>query len=133
MFEQNKIREGNLLELKQGMKARESIKIMDVPVDEKLSALIGFARKARNTVAGFEAVRRAAQKGKLALVLVDRDISGNTLKKLAGVTMEGHIPLFRLVSPRTWNELWGIKNQKVLGITRGNFGRTIIQKIKSGV
>jgi len=106
---------------------------MDVRIDQKLSALIGFARKARYTIAGFEAVRRAAKKGKLALVLVDQDISGNTLQKLYGVVKENRVPLIRIVTPQTWNELWGIKNQKVLGIAKGNFGRTIIQKIKSGV
>ena len=51
-------------------------------IDHQKVSLIGFAIKANQYVKGFEAVRRLVEKDKIAVVLVNSQISPNTLAKL---------------------------------------------------
>ena len=51
-------------------------------ISDQTVALIGFALKSRQVVKGYEAVRRALQRNKLALVLVSSKISKNGFKEV---------------------------------------------------
>lgn len=104
-----------------------------VKMNKQTVPLIGFALKSKEAVLGFEAVRRAAKKKKIALVLVHSKLSGNSVQKLAKFLNRTQIPLFQTSVDVDWINLWGIHTHKILGITRGDISPKILQNLKSGV
>lgn len=105
----------------------------ETKIDQKTWALIGFALKSRQSVSGFEAVCREAKRGKIALVVVHPQISPNTQKKLNRVLQQLTIPVIKTSPDTDWKELWGMDQQKILGIRKGNIGRTLVSKFNLGV
>ncbi len=102
-------------------------------IDAQTAALIGFALKARQAVKGFEAVRRSVEKNTVMMVIVDSQLSEKTLKRLQHATWENGVLLVRSEQTKNWEELWGIRDHKILGILSGNLGVAIVRKFKSGV
>ncbi|GAB4335876.1 MAG: hypothetical protein Kow0037_16420 [Calditrichia bacterium] len=108
-------------------------RMKSVTLPQQSIGLIGFAIKSRQAVFGFEAVRRAAAQQKLALVLVNHSISENTLKKLNSFLKDQKIHIFRVAPSTDWNKEWGLEDRKIMGIMKGNLGKSILDKINSGV
>ena len=104
-----------------------------ITVEKNAATLIGFAIKARQCVRGFEAVRRAVEKNKVAIVLVNNQISQNSLRKVSHFLLRQNVPVIQTSGKTNWDDLWGVRGQKIIGIKKGNIGNTIIQKFKSGV
>ncbi|GAB4371202.1 MAG: hypothetical protein Kow0042_13810 [Calditrichia bacterium] len=105
----------------------------EVTIDPKTATLIGFALKANQTVRGFEAVRRSIHKGKLAVILVPHEISAYSLRKLQKLAKASKLMLVQTVAGTDWQKLWGLSNNKILGILKGDLGNTIRTKFNAGV
>jgi ribosomal protein L7Ae-like RNA K-turn-binding protein len=101
-------------------------------VNGKEAALIGFAIKARQSVLGFEAVRRTAQKGKLALVLLHPQLSQNSVQKLKHLLNEHNVPFYTTDPEGDWDNWWGLNRHRILGIKKGSIARSIFENFKSG-
>lgn len=106
--------------------------LMRVKPDSGTISLVGFALRARQVALGFEAVRRAANHGKLAGVMVTADISSHTLEKVVRAMAHLHIPVFQTDPSVNWEVHWGIDTHKILGLRKSELGRTIIKKFKAG-
>ncbi len=102
-------------------------------ISDQTVALIGFALKSRQVVKGYEAVRRALQRNKLALVLVSSKISKNGLEKIENLLKEEKISLYQTSSDTDWEKLWGVYDYKIMGFLKGKLGSKISENLKSGV
>lgn len=107
--------------------------IRSVKLDNHSIALIGFAIKAGSVVKGFQALVRAIQADSIAVIILNSQISENSLRKVKNKTRYKKIPMFKTESNINWDILWGMKSYNILGILTGELGRNISEKFKAGV
>lgn len=102
-------------------------------MDPSTAALVGFALKAHQMVRGFESVTRAMSKDQLAGILVNDQLSHNTLDRIEKYQKRNHLDIIKTGTATDWVRLWGIDSHKILGIMKGDLGRQIIKNFKVGV
>ncbi|MBN2364810.1 MAG: hypothetical protein EH225_01500 [Calditrichaeota bacterium] len=107
--------------------------IHTVNLDIKTETLVGFALKAGQVVRGFDAVRHAAERNSLSLILIKEEISENSEQKLKRTLKNMNIPICKIKKNRDWKLTWGIETHKILGILKGNLGSSIVKNINAGV
>jgi len=107
--------------------------VKTIKLDDHTISLIGFAIKAGSIVKGFQALLNALKANSVAVILLDFQISENSLKKVQNKVRYNKIPIFKTQSNINWDIIWGIKNQKIMGILNGELGRNISKKFKAGV
>ena len=107
--------------------------IKTIKLDDHTISLIGFAIKAGSIVKGFQALLNAIKANSVAVILLNNQISENSIKKVKNKLRYKKIPIFKTESIVNWDILWGIKNQKIMGILNGELGRNISKKFKAGV
>ncbi len=99
-----------------------------VPTNQ-LRSLVGFARRARKVVLGFDAVKRAATKHKLALVLVQADLASNTWEKITRIGLNAGVPILQTADHVRWEKYWGVEGYKIMGILRSEIGNSILRNL----
>lgn len=101
--------------------------IRDVHIKESQVGLIGFAIKNRRLNFGYNAVRRSIMKGKTALVLVNKEISKHTLKKVIELAGQYKVPVYRIHGDA--NSLAAIRfdRYKILAVHRGNIAQGLLE------
>ncbi len=72
-------------------------------MNDRLLSFLGLCRKAGKLVIGFDPAKEAVETGKAFLVLVAKDISSNTLKKLNTALGECDVPFYTV--DRTKDEI----------------------------
>jgi ribosomal protein L7Ae-like RNA K-turn-binding protein len=95
--------------------------------------IISFALKAGKVVKGFESVQKSIRDNSLAIILLDAHISQNTMKKIENTLKNKSIPVIKTTPDVDWQKLWGIEFYKILGILKGDFGKSLRTNIKAGV
>jgi len=105
---------------------------MEAIIDDHSASLIGFALKSHQLSRGFGAVRKAVLQNKIAIVFVENSISGNSYNKLKYLLSQNKVPLIRTAASINWNALWGMHGSKIMGISKGNIGRVLMQKFYAG-
>jgi ribosomal protein L7Ae-like RNA K-turn-binding protein len=101
-------------------------------LDKKTEAIIGFAIKSRQVAKGYEAVRRAIDKKKLSVIIIDNNLSSKTYNKLNNKIRNANIPLIRTSDQMDWKKIWGIDSKKILGILKGEIGNKLLHKFNAG-
>ncbi len=101
--------------------------------DRATAALIGFVIRSKQYVSGYEAVRQSTNKNKIDLILLNNDVSENTIKKVSNTTKHKNIYMVKTSQNTNWKQLWGFNHHKILGIIKGNLSSKIIENIKAGV
>jgi ribosomal protein L7Ae-like RNA K-turn-binding protein len=107
--------------------------VQSVNIDSKTTALISFALKAGQVVKGFESVQKSIRNNSIAIILLDAGISRNTLNKMENSLKNSDIPVIKTMPNVDWKKLWGIEFHKILGILKGDFGKSLSTNIKAGV
>ncbi len=103
--------------------------VIPLQLTDRLITLFGFAKKARMTVSGLEAVKRAIMKEKLAIVLVQTTVGKNTLKKIQQLTRRNDIPIFGVSGDSPVEvQLWG--GYKIYGVRKGELANAIMEQVK---
>ena len=104
--------------------------IQNLTLDKKIIALVGFAIKSGQVVFGFESIRRLLVKNKLAFIMINNQISGNSYKKIFNLSKNKPILIIKTEANINWKKTWGIERQKILGIMNSTLGRTIIKNLR---
>ena len=115
------------------MPTHDSLKVegdQQIQLDKHLEGLLGLAVKARAAVRGFEAVRRAAAKNKLALILIDSGVSKNTLKKVSNIATQHRIPAFVVSGSPAEQLLFSITGYKITGIQHGSIASGFLNYLR---
>ena len=96
---------------------------------KKIDSYLGFAKRSRNLIMGYNTCLLAMNKKKLKLLIIAGDVSENTVKKLIHSANESNI-VYRIYS--TCDELsqaCGTTGRGVFGITNQNFANVILKEI----
>ena len=107
--------------------------VQSINLDSETSTIISFALKAGKVVKGFESVQKSIRNHSIAIILLDAQISRNTLNKIENTLKNSDIPVIKTTPNIDWQKLWGIEIHKILGILKGDFGKTLSTHIKAGV
>lgn len=107
--------------------------IQSVNIDSRTTTLISFALKAGKVVKGFESVQKSIRNHSIAIILLDAHISRNTLNKMENTLKDSDVPMIKTTPNINWKKLWGIEFHKIIGILKGDFGKSLSTHIKAGV
>jgi len=95
----------------------------------KIDSYLGFAKRSRNLVMGYNTCILSMNKRRLRLLILASDVSENTMKKLISVANERKV-IYRVYG--TCDELSkaaGTMGRGVFGITDENFAKVILKEI----
>ncbi len=98
--------------------------------DEKLSALLGFAVKARHAVTGTTGVEADVRRGKIKFIIIDSSAGKTTVEKMTRLAEQLKLFLYFLPESLSLEKITGKDKCKVAGIAKGNFAESLIRLLK---
>lgn len=101
-----------------------------VTLSPALAGLLGLARRAGQLIGGFEAVRRELMRGRMALVLVDEELSDNTLAKVRGAAAAARVPVVTVAAAAGKPGLNRQFGKKILALHSGSMADGIVNTLK---
>ena len=99
----------------------------------KTYAMIGLANKAGKLVSGEDAVRNGIRSGKVKLVILAEDASGNTTKRFTNSAAFYNIALVTWGLKEELGNSIGKSERSVIGITDENFSKSLKEKVEAEV
>ncbi len=96
---------------------------------EKIYSYLGFAKKSRNLLAGYNTCIMAASKNKVKLLILTGDLAENTVKKITSLSVKKRIPLVFLKNSEEYFEELGLNGKGVFAILDSNFAKVISEEI----
>lgn len=96
---------------------------------EKIVSYLGFARKSRNLISGYNSCLFALKGNKVKLLIIAEDLSENTVKKLSSSAKEKNINYRIYGSVEDLSRATGIQGRGIFAITDNNFAKVILDEI----
>lgn len=96
----------------------------------KLHSYMGFAKKSGNLVMGFNTCVFSMAKGKIKLLIITKDISENTGKKIVKEANKHHVPYRVYGTTDELSQMAGTGGRSIFGITDQNFADVILKEIE---
>lgn len=94
----------------------------------KLHSYMGFAKKSRNLLMGYNTCVFAMNKGKVKLLIVAEDISENTGKKIEKEAKKHQVPYVVYGKSDDLSQMAGTGGRSIFGITDQNFADVISKR-----
>lgn len=95
----------------------------------KLVSYMGFARKSRNLIMGFNTCVLAMERKKVKLLILATDISENTGKKIEKEARKHQVTYRVYGTTDELSEMAGTGGRSIFGITDDNFANVILKEI----
>jgi ribosomal protein L7Ae-like RNA K-turn-binding protein len=108
-------------------------RIKRVNPNKHIITMIGFGLKSGQIVRGYDAVVQSASRDMLSLIMLESNISANTMQKLTNALRRIKIPVVKTSPGIDWKILWGIETSRIMGILKGDLGRNIMKNFNAGV
>ena len=99
----------------------------------KLESYMGFARKSRNLIMGFNTCVLAMNKNRDKLLIVAADIAENSGKKIEKEAKKHQVPYRVYGTTDELSQMAGTGGRSIFGITDENFANVILKEIDSDV
>lgn len=99
----------------------------------KLASYMGFARKSRNLLMGFNTCVLAMGRNKIKLLIIAEDISENTGKKIEKEAKKHQVTYRVYGTTDELSEMAGTGGRSIFGITDDNFANVILKEIDEDV
>ncbi len=96
---------------------------------KKIDSYLGFAKRSRNLLMGYNTCLLAMNKKKLKLLILASDVSENTIKKLVKTAKDRNIEYRIYGNCEELSQICGTTGRGVFGITDQNFARVILKEI----
>ncbi len=96
---------------------------------EKIHSYLGFARRSRNLISGYNACIYGIEKRKIRLLVLTADLSENTKKKFQAAAESGNVPLRIYGTMEAMEEMTGEVGRGVYGVTDRNLAKAIMEEI----
>jgi ribosomal protein L7Ae-like RNA K-turn-binding protein len=96
---------------------------------EKIHSYLGFAKKSRNLISGYNSCLHGVGRGKVYLVILTEDLSENTKEKFISIAESENIPLRFYGNMEKMQEMTGEMGRGIYGITEKNLAKAIIDEI----
>ena len=97
---------------------------------DSIESLLGFAARARKLVIGMTAVSQAMRKKNTHLVVLDRETSPSTRKKIEGLSQSSGIP-FYTYEEKPLEQIVGKVNCKCVAVIDSEFAQSIRKAMQS--
>jgi len=98
---------------------------------QKIETYLGFAKKSRNLISGYNACIYAAKKKQLKLLLIAEDVSENTKSKFNKLAKTGNIPIKIYGTKDILSRLTGEVDKGIFGISDSHFAQIIGKELDS--
>ena len=98
----------------------------------KIMGLIGLGARARKIVFGTDACIEQIIKKDVELVIVAKDASERTIKKLKQICEENNIQFYNILTIEEISKCIGKENKAVIGVKDKNISKEIIKIINGG-
>ncbi|NQT24488.1 ribosomal L7Ae/L30e/S12e/Gadd45 family protein [candidate division KSB1 bacterium] len=109
----------------------EVAKAINTSSEQSLMSLLGMAQKSGSLVSGTEGVLKKVRRNAIALILLDPEISKNSLDRIQSVSEQFNCPLHFWHGSRSIDDLLNKPNCKVIGIVNPEMAQTILKKLKN--
>ena len=96
---------------------------------EKIDSYLGFAKKSRSLITGYNTCIFAINKKKLKLLILTEDLSENTVKKLTKLSADNGVPFRIYGKTEELSRITGSQERGVFGITDVNFADVILKEL----
>lgn len=96
---------------------------------EKIHSYLGFAKRSRNLISGYNSCMHAIGRGKIYLLILTEDLSENTKEKFLAIAESEKIPLRIHENMEKIQEMTGEIGRGIYGITEKNLAKAIINEI----
>ncbi|NLT47547.1 MAG: hypothetical protein GXX92_03965 [Clostridiales bacterium] len=96
---------------------------------EKIHSYLGFAKRSRNLVSGYNSCIYGIERGKIYLLVLTADLSENTKKKFQALAESCNVQLRIYGTMETMQEMTGEIDRGVYGITDKNLAKAILEEI----
>lgn len=101
-------------------------------INLKIMGLIGLCSRARKIVFGTDACVEQIIKNSIKLVVVAKDASERTIRKIKEICEENKIPFYNILSIQEISKAIGKENKAVIGVKDKNIADEIIKIINGG-
>jgi len=92
-------------------------------------SLLGITQKARKLISGQDSVERGVNAKKVFLIIVAKDTSKNTRKKMKNLSARKNVPMFFWGQSGELGRAIGNEQRKVIGITDKGIAKEIYRRI----
>mgnify|MGYP000911698121 CR=1 FL=1 len=92
-------------------------------------SLLGITQKARKLISGQDSVERGANAKKVFLIIVSKDTSKNTIKKMMNLSIRTNIPMLLWGQSDELGRAIGQGQRKVIGITDKGIAKELSKRI----
>ncbi len=96
---------------------------------EKIHSYLGFAKKSRNLISGYNSCIYAVGRGKVNLLILTEDLSDNTKRKFRNIAESGGIEMRFFGTIEKMQEMTGDTGRGIYGVTEKNLAKAIIEEI----
>lgn len=96
---------------------------------KRVLSFIGLAAKAGKIVAGFDGVSMSIGQKTVKLVIIARDTSPGTAKKIESLCNNEHVPVYRFFEKDAIGDALGKSPKAIVAVTDDNFSREIANKL----
>ena len=97
---------------------------------EKIHSYLGFARRSRALVSGYNSCVHEIQRGKVYLILLTKDLKQGTKDSFEELAARKKIPLCYYGTMEVLAEMTGIEGRGVFALTDKNLARAIEKEAK---
>lgn len=99
--------------------------------NSKLRSYLGFAIRSRNLYSGYDTCANLIKKNKLRLLIITEDASEKTRDKFSKLAEKHGVPVNFVESSAFMEELTGLADRNIYGITDSNLAEAISKEIIS--
>jgi len=94
---------------------------------DKILDLLGFARKSGNLIFGFQLVKKMVERNNVKLVILAKDISLNTEKKILKVINMNNVPIIKYSNNEELSKSIGQTDKAILAVTDKKLANRILE------
>ena len=95
----------------------------------KLHSYLGFAKRSGNLVTGYNTCLHSMKRGKLKLLILTKDTSENTIKKIINECEKSKVPYRIYGESDELSQITGTESRGIFGIVDENFSNIIAKEI----
>ncbi len=104
---------------------------MNILNNSKIKTYLGFAIKSGNLYSGYDTCANLIKRNKLKLLILTEDASDKTKDKFTKLAEKYEVPLSFVDSSALMEELTGISDRNIYGISDNNLANAISKEINN--
>ncbi len=96
---------------------------------EKIHSYLGFSKKSRNMISGYNSCQNGIEHGKICLLILAEDLAENTIEKFRRMAIARDVPIRIYGTIESLSGMAGESNRGIFGITEKHLAEAITAEI----